>query len=528
VTLVEQLRSSTRAVPIPEHLKHAFAPAACCVWEWEDYWLELPEAQHIQVGQAAPQKPIEQTHVFHLRFESQLGLAQIHLLDSDGRSFDSATVEVISPKTAQSKTSPSLQSHVAFWQALLDDLHQRAAQLPFTIAAPTGRGVTESLRPPTPLFTYYFLRQHAEEIHQAVNIILADPHRLLSEQSEYVPLFQASEADSDVLLEILHNPSEWISVHDTVLGDLPLAKMLDNRLPRRVWQRLPAETFDSAENRFVLAFLEQLLVAAESLPAQLWWKNVPSEHRAAIHALSSLLRQTIYHPMFAEVGILTYLPLSSQVLLRREGYRDVLLLWQRFHQARRPLFEPLQRAIDLRDVAMLYEIWVFFALSQAIACALGEQPTLELKLSDEHGLVWSSAAHFGKHQLIYNQQFSGHNSTFRSYSRSMRPDFVWVDNGIPAVIFDAKFRLQFEIAKDDNDIPATAPVLDDLYKMHTYHDALGVPAVVSLYPGGQSIFYDSDRGRLTDIDVADLLAGGLSGVGAIPMSPIANSEMLVL
>jgi hypothetical protein len=146
--------------------------------------------------------------------------------------------------------------------------------------------------------------------------------------------------------------------------------MLDNRLPRRVWQRLPAETFDSAENRFVLAFLEQLLIAAESLPAQPWWKNVPSEHKAAIRALSSLLRQTIYHPMFAEVGALAHLPLSSQVLLRREGYRDLLLLWQRFHQARRPLFEPLQQAIDLRDIARVYEMWVFFALVQKIICSL--------------------------------------------------------------------------------------------------------------------------------------------------------------
>lgn len=547
MSLIEQL-ASQGAIPIPALLENSFVPAKCCLYEWKDYWLELPEASRLLVGRT-PIDPVGKTHVFRLRFENQLGIARICPLDQYGRLTEPPlVVEVISIKTAPSGSESDLRAHVSFIDNLLNDLFVRAARLPFTISAPTGRGTVEALRPPTPLFTYHFLCQHKETIQQALNIILSDPYRLLSEHPERVPVFQAQEAGTDVMLEIVHNSSEWVPVNSTTLSTLPLVIVLRGNLPQRVWQRLPEETFDSPENRFVLSFLQQLLTAADSLPAQRWWGNAPRDRKSAVTELSSLLLQIINHPLFAEVGPLTRLPFSSQVLLRRDGYRDLLTLWGQFQRARRPLFERLQQAIELRDVAALYEMWVFFALVDEIAYVVlknEESPVLELKISDEKGLNALSKAIFSNQgELIYNQTFAYHTTPFTSYSLPLRPDFVWVQDQKPVAVFDAKFRLEWqgvESLENEEDL-LSDEIRDsnhthkwkyrqaieqrgDLYKMHTYRDALGVKSALAVYPGERSSAYPrpehEDRvvRQVDAITLIEILHGDFNGIGSLAMKP---------
>ncbi len=57
----------------------------------------------------------------------------------------------------------------------------------------------------------------------------------------------------------------------------------------------------------------------------------------------------------------------------------------------------------------------------------------------------------------------------------------------------------------------------DLYKMHTYHDALPLAkSVWILYPGTEAGFFGVDGQRCSSIDE---LPGMLDGVGALPMVP---------
>ncbi len=115
------------------------------------------------------------------------------------------------------------------------------------------------------------------------------------------------------------------------------------------------------------------------------------------------------HPIFADLGPLHHLPLTSQVLLRRDGYREMLDLWRRFHQARRPLFAPLQHAMDVRDVATLYEFWAYFALTKGNRRgSLGEKPVVNLRLSDEGGLEQPTEARFGRGRNVGLQSIPVH------------------------------------------------------------------------------------------------------------------------
>jgi hypothetical protein len=491
---------------VPAGLEGRFASATHCLYEWTSYWLDYPGADRLRIGDDLL-RPVTGS-LFEVRFENQLGLSRIQPLAGSTPLCPPLVVEVLSPKF------PSPLAHLEFYSTLLDDLYLRASRLPFTFAAPATRTARESLRPPTPLFTLHYLCAHASEIDAAIATVLARPHRQLRDHPRFVPLHEASEADADVLFEILQSPEEWVPNRT-----LQLAHKLGGFAPRRVWQSQPEETFDTPENRFVLSFLGALLAAAEALPNAPWWHSVPQARQRIVRELTSALRQTRLHAMFAEVGQMQRLPASSQVLLRREGYRQMLELWQRFHRSRRPVFEPLQHAIEVRDVATLYEVWVFFALTEQIGDLLGIEPVIDLQASDEHGLRWLSEARYDTAgTLTYNRSFHRPKG---SYSVPLRPDFTWVRDGMVDLVLDAKFRMdQYGIQDDAEDTPQATAKRADLYKMHTYRDALHVRTAVSIYPGDIDVFYDSHfHTRRYDVALGELLTEGLSGISAIAIRP---------
>jgi len=506
--LVEHIRPQCE--PIPLEIQGNFAPAVGCLYEWRtDYWVEYPEADILQVGTESC-LPLR-SGLFNLRFENQLGLTALQPFADDRPLVPPCYVEVISPKF------PSPAAHLHFYRVLLDDLFARAARLPFTFGGPTARSVLETLRPPTPLFALHFLYHFASTLTAALAVVQAAPHRKLRDFPDLVPLAEVVEADADVLLSIVRSPERWVPARG-----FALAQRLNDHAPTHVWQRCPEETTDTPENRFVRHFLQQLLTTAEALPAQRWWANVPSTRQATVREIAALLRHAVVQPPLADVGPLHRLPLNSQVLLRRDGYREMLDLWQRFQHARRPLFAPLQQALEVRDIATLYEFWCFFKLATEIQDALQVEPVLHLVTSDAHGLEWRAEARFGRlGRLLYNHTYRWPNS----YSVPLRPDFTWVVGGKPQVVLDAKFRLKWlvsaeEEADDEKDsTPSATAKREDLYKMHAYRDALGIRAAVAVYPGDQTLFYDVRHGRYDTLTLDALLNSDLSGIGALPLKP---------
>jgi hypothetical protein len=492
---------------IPDGLRRAFAPASCCIKEWHLYWLELPGVDVLRVGNN--ELIADHGEWFCVQFRNELGLAQIQPLRNGQPVCPSLVVEVISPKF------PEPAIHYEFFKMLLDDLFLRAVRLPFTIDAKTEQSVREALRPPTPLFTYYFLRQYARELEAALRIILANPHRLLVDEENLVNIASVQMIDAEILLDILHTPQRWEKTENH-----PIAKRLRGYAPRQILQRQSQETLDTPENRFILHFLKQLLTVGDELFAQRWWKNVPGTHCRAIQAIYSLIQQSRIHPMFTEVGEQRLLPLHSQVMLRRDGYRQMLELWQIFQCARRPLFEPLQKAITLRSVDQLYEHWAFLALVEQIGLILGIDPVMELRTSDEFGLNWQSAAVFGKnYRLTYNPRFARNQAARHSYSITLRPDFIWEVDGVPTSVLDAKFRLSLDGVDDETAEQKTSPVLEDLYKMHTYRDALAVKSAVVVYPGDQNRFFPVQLNYPQEIGIRDYFPSSPDGIGAISLNP---------
>ncbi len=498
-TLLERLN----AAPIPLDSANFCAPATHVLVEWQKYWLELPKCYFLRVG-TENLRPIAGS-LFSLQFENRLGLSRIQPFDADGHALtDPLYVEVVSQKF------PSFAAHISFYHSLLDDLFARGVHLPFHVSSSTSQRVGEALRPPTPLFVYHFLRQHGHALSNAGDIIQAQPLRRLTDQPRQVPLGAVSDVDVDVLLQIVETPEEL-----TRAPHLSIANYMNGYVPQRVWQRLSVETLDTPENRFVRYFLEIIHQEAGNLLGEPWWQSVPEQTQQQIIEIIGRIGNHLRHPMYSEIGRMTHLPFQSRVLLRREGYRQLRELWQLFQDARRPLFQALQEAIEARDVAQLYEIWAFFALVEEISAALKIDPVINLSTTVEEGLQHGAIAHFGpKYCLAYNCWRMG-------YSGRLHPDFMWLVDGVPEVILDAKFRLDRPPSGGDPNgtTPEAKARVDDLYKMHAYRDALGVRAAIVVYPGDRTLFYDIAAQESNDRTIEDILMGSFAGIGSICLKP---------
>ena len=468
--------------------------------------------------------------LFRYTYCNQIGQSTIRLRMADGRMI-SKDVEVISQKL---KIDPKYKDdplfYPTFYRRLVDSLVEHQRTLPFTFVAPTYHIVEETPEPPSLLFLFHFLRdvQVREKLKQAVEGILARPHRLLMAEEEFVPLHQVHEVDADVVLSILANPQHWVKYRG---AGLAVAQRLRGYAPQKVWQRLAVETFDTPENRFVKWFVREVLNWVEKLLA---WTQFPEKARHGFVELKGQLEMVLHDPLFDEVGDMVYFPATSQVLLKRSGYRELLELYRQYLNSKRPaFFRDLQEAIDSRDVATLYEYWCFFELLRQFEEELGwGKPKLKLEIREGGELAWGVTADFGgRHKLVYNEGFR--RGRDRSYSVALRPDFVLHEGGEATVVFDAKFRFDVRSLpreqEDHYDEDVASGDVErvvkyaDLYKMHTYRDALKtVRAAVVLFPGteGQGKFYDRGTSEsFTPMGVRELVEEKWEGVGAIPLVP---------
>jgi predicted component of viral defense system (DUF524 family) len=172
--------------------------------------------------------------------------------------------------------------------------------------------------------------------------------------------------------------------------------------------------------------------------------------------------------------------------------------------------------LEGRDMATLYEYWVFVRI---LACVMNEvsvQEVLAPKIErTEFGVKLGirQVAAPGV-EVAFNPTFSRRSQS--AYSTPLRPD-VTLSIGGKIYAFDAKYRLdKFDYADEDDDGRLTYKRAD-LYKMHTYRDAIAsLCSSCVVYPGNEFIFFERTGNIRTDpCDVAVV-----DGVGAVPLRPM--------
>jgi len=521
------------------------------VEEWKELWVKVEdssgrEVDKIYFGAKEANKIPYLKGLYSFTFRNYLGKSYIRVKFTDGKEIITDPIEVISSKTTLNENEQNGKlPYCKFLKALIDDLINYLATCPFDLSSPTEFYTEEYSYPPSPVFILHTLAHNAEAIIQALQTIWYNPYRKLATEERWVLLNEAKHVDEDTIVMMLKHPEYFHEYKGEELGHL--TKFLKNNetntkyLPLKVYQRQFIETLDNPENRFIKKFMDIILYWCDELE-RLNILNENSPHKEQIEKLRNYVRYLRADPLFADVGEMTIFPASSQVLLKRDGYRECLNIYRLLHLARIPIFNNIQEAIDNRRIDQLYELWCFFKLSEMLAKVInGEEakPKFRIKEGPQGGLEGETEADLGNgYKLVYNK-------TLKGYTFDFRPDFSLIkDEKNLEVVFDAKFRFDLkDLIEEGSDKEILEEVeekavkegkfekivkIEDVYKMHTYRDALQCRAAIVVYPGDRGHCYDVSREKKEIYSLSGVkenlkeVIEKLEGVGFIGLRPIEN------
>lgn len=298
-------------------------------------------------------------------------------------------------------------------------------------------------------------------------------------------------------------------------------------LPERITVFRNVQSDDTPENRFVKFALQSFSSFLNRMRHKL--ENIDngsdSRLRIEIKSLEGDLESVLNAEVFRGVSDPDMLPLGSPVLQRKEGYREVLQAWFKFDMAARLVWHGGDDVYGAgqRDIAALYEYWVFFQLLDIVSkiFRLNKPAVQELieETGDGFGLKLKSGKYLAMRgcfesggrklsiEFSYNRTFTAGESHVKqgSWTKNMRPDYtlsLWPAEFSPEeaeaqelmvhVHFDAKYRVDRitelfggdDAAEEEKQERLGTYKRADLLKMHAYRDAIRrTHGAYILYPG---------------------------------------------
>jgi len=306
-------------------------------------------------------------------------------------------------------------------------------------------------------------------------------------------------------------------------------------IPTKIDSTRKTESIDTAENRFIKHALEEFLFFCENCELKFEkYSTAKFESELLATKISTLLNQSF----FKQISRPTSLKLNSPVLQRKSGYREVLNAWLKFDLAAKLIWHGGDNVYDAgkKDIATLYEYWLFFALLDLFKEVFDIEPKSiaeliqydkgQLSLNLKQGTaiamkgVYKSPSRNLNIQFSYNRSFGG-GKTFPnsgSYTTTLRPDYtlsIWPAEITEAkdaektelithIHFDAKYKVKNfyeliskskdeELTEDENielikeeeeEVKKGTFKNQDLLKMHAYKDAIRrTGGAYVLYPG---------------------------------------------
>lgn len=357
----------------------------------------------------------------------------------------------------------------------------------------------------------------------ALQRILSFPHERLSTVSDSISTDRPIRwTPSAVRQLVTGNPRRVVPATHPLRTQLGLESVAERVLvPRK------SRDLDTLENRFVKfalgefrAFLTHAQGIFESCAG--WGASAALSRR-----LAATVEDWLGRSLFREVGEMRFAPLGSPVLQRKAGYREVLRWWLRFRTAAELSWEGGEELFHAgqRDVASLYEYWLFFellgwfcqkcrggnrpAVEELIEGLEDGSPNLRLRKRMELGPFVGTFAGQSRRlnaRFAYNRRFEVTQDRHAggSWSRRLHPDYTltfWPEDLSEAeaerqellvhVHFDAKYRVEdieglfgAEGADDADDEVEGNYKRQDLLKMHAYRDAIKrSQGAYVLYPG---------------------------------------------
>ena len=362
------------------------------------------------------------------------------------------------------------------------------------------------------------------EFSCAIHQIISNPVTSWEENYKTSDARHVKRIDNKIIRQFSRGGSTRVAVSD----EHCLFRRGLSSLPAKIVVANKNDTVDTHENRFIKHALQVFLLFITNV-----FPRFKSDSRES-HECQQLIKRLedwLSHPLFTDIADPILLRLNSPVLQRKSGYREVLNVWTRFELAAKLVWSGGNNIYQAgkRDVAVLYEYWLFFILLDlfrdvfliepkslsALIATTGNGLCLQLK-QGEHIAIDGVCMEYPRSLRVrfsYNRTF-GQSSIYPdggSWSEIMRPDYtlsLWpadleeeraeLTEEILHIHFDAKYKVENMFALLESGLSGLQAEKNeqskgnykraDLLKMHAYKDAIRRTAgAYILYPGEKSV-----------------------------------------
>ena len=350
-------------------------------------------------------------------------------------------------------------------------------------------------------YQYYMYLEYLfskENLPFTYNYLIRNMNSKLEIIKQNMPVQLASNIDTSNITSYL--TSDNIQ-HNTVYPHLP------EYVPLRVNNIRHVNTIDTPENQFFKYFLELVNNVINEL-LELFQKGYPNER---LTVFKHMTNEYLSNIKLSEISKLDYLPLNSQVLQKKEGYKEILNYYFKLENTYNVIWEDINELIkgDEKKIYELYERWCYFQLIEILREISGDEinykdvftlkeksQTYDIQTGFNHEIKFNCKNKFNKDvtlELWYNKQFnsSKENKEYTSYSVNLRPDYtikIDYDDNYKLIHFDAKYKKELSTSEEDNGKIDHTQV--DIAKMHAYFDGIrnSIGAYI-LYPGENPDLY---------------------------------------
>lgn len=415
------------------------------------------------------------------------------------------------------------------YRLMLEDIAIECTELLMVHSSPVIQNFTyhPSEDPKTLYQQFSFVKSiiNSNEFNEAIQRILSNPITRWLRTEEELDIRKLERVNYSIIRQIVTKPNRILLPEDHNL------KEFMNTVPLRISNVIKNDTTDNIENQFIKYVLTVFNNFSSDVCERMNVNN--REYREALY-LQECLNNYLDHPLFKNMSQLYSLPLNNPVLQRKEGYREILRIWLLFDLAAKLIWKGGDDVYSAgkRDIAQLYEFWIFFKLLNLLSLIFKLDPKDIEKLIEPTAEGLDISIRSGKFvalegiydhdprrlniKFCYNRTFSGEKQypESGSWALSMRPDYtlsIWpIDFSeeeaekqelIIHIHFDAKYRVNnledifgkdaqlFEEIEDTGRLEELkiSHKREDLLKMHAYKDAIRRTAgAYVLYPGTES------------------------------------------
>lgn len=427
------------------------------------------------------------------------------------------------------------------YSAMIADLSQHALSLIFEVNSPLYQEFELANEEKLTyyedfMFLEYLFRQ--DNLPTIFEYLSKNMHSQLINHDETVPISLANNLNSSSINNIVSKPNQLFKTDSSI----KMSDKLNGYLPYDIHQIKHEESIDTPENQFFKYFLEMLQNLVE--------KMLVNSKKGYIQDKLNFYKEEISYYLsakfFNHISTLDYVPFNSQVLHKKEGYRDIFQYFLMLEFSFRLSWDDLNNKFKgfEKKLSELYEYWCYFEILKvlndlsitkinfedvfevnktnwAINVIKGKRSSKKFKLNIRGQDV--------KIELFYNLTFSD-KSDYKSYSLAFKPDYtLLISTEVKQhfIHFDAKYRSELEIIdfyekigeKTDSEIEKEINKRDaleekeyvfkdaDIYKMHTYKDSI-------LFSSGSYVLYPGTKSRYFMEE--DLI---IPSVGAFSLTP---------